>query len=68
MGDAQSLIDFEMQPASSRSLIYSSMNDLYLRVIVYGLDAIGKPFVGRSFSTKFVLPKSADDVKIIHVK
>ena len=66
MGDAQSLIDFKMQPASSRSLISSSMNDLYLRGIEYGLEATGKPVVGRSISTKLVLPKPADDLDIIH--
>ena len=66
MGDAQSLIDFEMQLASSRSLISSSVNDLYLRGIVYGLDATGKPVVGRYISIKLVLPKSADDLETIH--
>ena len=48
MGDAQLLIDIEMQPASYRSFISSSTNDLYLGGIVYGLDATGKPAVGRS--------------------
>ena len=66
MGDAQLLIDFEMQPASSRNFISSSMNDLYLRGMVYGLDVTGKPVVGRSISTKLVLPKSADNLDIIH--
>ena len=66
MGDAQLLIDFEIQPVSSRTLISSTMNDLYLRGIVYGLDATGKPVVGRSISTKLVLPKSTDDLDIIH--
>ena len=65
MEDAQLLIDFEMQPVSSRSFIHLQ-NDLYLRGIVYGLDATGKPVVGRSISTKLVLPKSADDLHIIH--
>ena len=67
MSDAQSLIDLEMQPASFRSFISSSMNDLYLRGIVYGLDATGKPVVGRSISTRLVLPKSADELDILHV-
>ena len=65
-GDAQSLIDFKMQHASSRSFISSFMNDLYLRGIVYGLDATGKTVVGRCISTELVLPKSADDLDIIH--
>ena len=64
--DAQSLIDFEMQPAFSKSFISSSMNDLYLRGLVYGLDATGKPVVGRSISTKLVPTKSADNLDIIH--
>ena len=57
IGDVQLLIDFEMQPVSSSIFISSSMNDLYLRGIVYGLDATGKSVVGRSISTKLVLPK-----------
>ena len=55
-----------MQPASSRSFISSSMNDLYFRGIVYGLDATGKPVVYRSIFTRLVLPKSADGLDIIH--
>ena len=66
MGDAQSLSDFDMQPASSRSFISSSMNDLYLRGIVYGLDATGKPVVARSISTRLVLPKCADELDMMH--
>ena len=66
MGDAHSLIDFEIQPASSRSFISLSMNDLYFRGILYGLDATDRPVVGRSISTKLVLPKSADDCEIMH--
>ena len=57
-----------MQPASSRSFISSSTNDLYLRGIVHALDATGKPVVGRSISTRLVLPKSADvdELDIMH--
>ena len=61
MGDVQSLSDFDMQPVSS-----SSMNDLYLRGIVYGLDATGKPVVDRSISTRLVLQKSADELDMMH--
>ena len=67
MGDAQSLSDFEIHPASSRSLISSSAMDLYFRGMVYGFDASGRPIVGRSISTKFVLPKSAEDLETLHV-
>ena len=66
MGDGQSLTDFEMQPVFSKSFISSSTNDFYLRGIVYGLDATGKAVAGRSISTKLVVPKSADDLEIIH--
>ena len=48
VGDAKSPSDFDMQPVSSRSFISSSTNDLYLKGIVYHVDATGKPVVGRS--------------------
>ena len=66
MGDTQSLSDFDIQPASSRSFISSSTSDLYLIGIVYGLDATGKPIVGRSISTRLVLPKFADELDMMH--
>ena len=67
MGDAQLLSNFEIHPVSSRSFISSSTKDLYFRGMVYGFDATGRPVVGRSISTKFVLPKSAEDLETIHV-
>ena len=57
VGDTQPLIDFEMEPTSSRSFISSSTNDLYLRCKVYGLDATGRPVVGRSISSNLALLK-----------
>ena len=56
-----------LHPASSRSLILSSMKDLYFRGMVYGFDVTWRPVVGRSISTKFVLPKSVEDLETIHV-
>ena len=67
MGDAQLLSDFEIYPASSRSFISLSTEDLYFRGMVYGFDATGRPVVGRSISTRFVLPKSVEDLETIHV-
>ena len=67
MGDAQSLSDFEIHPASSRNFISSSMKDLYFKGMVYGFDVTGRPVVGQSISTRFVLPKSVEDLETIHV-
>ena len=67
MGDAQLLSDLEMHPASSRSFISSSMKDLYFSSMVYGFVAIGGPVVGRSISTRLVLPKSVGYLEIIHL-
>ena len=68
MGDAQSLNDLEIHPVSSRSLISSSMKDLYFKGIVYSFFATDGPVVCRSISTRFVLQKSVGDLEMIHVK
>ena len=67
MGDAQSLSDLEMHPASSRSLISSLTKDLYLEGMVYGFVETSGPVVGRSISIKLVLPKSAGNVEMMPV-
>ena len=67
MGDVQSLSDFEIHPASSRSFISSSMKDLFFTGMAYSFDATGRPVVDRSISTKFAPPKAAEDLETIHV-
>ena len=67
MGDAQLLSDLEMHLASSRSFISLSMKDLYFSSMVYGFIAMCGPVVGRSISTKLVLPKSVGDLEMMHV-
>ena len=43
------------------------MKDSYFKGMVYVFVAMGGPKVGRSISTKFVQPKSAEDLETIHV-
>ena len=63
--DAQLLSDLEMQLASLRGFISSSMKDLYFKGMVYGSVETGGPVVGRFISMRLVHPKSAGDLEII---
>ena len=65
IGDAQSLGDLEMQPASSKSQISSSMKAWYLKGIVYSFDDTSGPVVDRSISTRLVCLTSAGDLEMM---